>query len=912
LAQHTALDSILVMKLLFRLQVLPLSKQLTNISGNLWTRSIKGVRAERIEYLLLHEFHRLKYITPEKHAFSKKLAEDGKQATHKRGKASYSGGLVLEPKKGLYDSYILLLDFNSLYPSIIQEFNLCFTTVDWSKYMRNESDADKDKIGNTNKNSSKKKEEDEEQNVNENDLDVEEDEGNALDEMDTANENGNPTERLPPQPDSTLEEGILPRVIKTLVQRRRAVKGLLKDEKDPIKREQLDVKQLALKLTANSMYGCLGFSHSRFFARPIAAMVTAYGRDTLQRTVNTAQNVLQLDVIYGDTDSIMIHTNIASKDEEEDSLLPVLPNANEEGIDAASKQKILIERRAKYMQIEKEKLKKVRILGEKVKREVNKLYRTLELELDGIFKCMLLLKKKKYAALVVNEKKDGKVEYSKEMKGLDIVRRDWCVLSKEVGRYVLDQILSGENRDIVLANIFAYLEELSKKIRNSEISLDKFVITKGLNKRPNEYPDAKSQPHLQVALRMIDQGKPVNVGDHIPYIICQTNHSESNSQKNSKDKTSYAARAYHPNEVKKSQEEADKNRKSLQQEIPVLNIPTKIEMIGDDNDLNISNQNERDLQQKAQTKAEEKAEEELKVDIDWYMTQQILPPIARLCDPIEGANSAVLAERLGIDSKQFRNQVGMTVEEEDEWGFTPLCRMEDAERFQDCSRFKVTCLKCKTTTEFPGVYQKVAIDAGRTQVNSGLTCPTCSAKFWGSATEASCFARLSNLIILSVRKHVKQYYDGWLICDDSSCNRRTQQQSVLDARCTTTGCKGRMHPEYSEAALHAQIKYFSTLFDVKRAQDRWGKSKAEVMAMEISKAVDAEVKSNSSYLPPRMSITEEQVFDLLSEQLERTIESSAYNWIRPSLWTALFRRKGKNSGTKKIHHQNNRKQSISQ
>jgi DNA polymerase alpha subunit A len=64
---------------------------------------------------------------------------------------------------------------------------------------------------------------------------------------------------------------------------------------------QLNIRQMALKLTANSMYGCLGFSNSRFYAQPIAALVTAMGRDTLQRTVDLAQTTIGLEVIYGDT-----------------------------------------------------------------------------------------------------------------------------------------------------------------------------------------------------------------------------------------------------------------------------------------------------------------------------------------------------------------------------------------------------------------------------------------------------------------------------------------------------------------------------------------------------------------------------------------------------------------------------------
>jgi len=216
---------------------------------------------------------------------SLRSAQNENIATTKRGKPKYAGGLVLEPKKGLYDTFILLLDFNSLYPSIIQEFNLCHTTLpEWSMAAeamdREDEESGGGGVGGVSK----------------------------ADGDDAPAATSDPTKTppkadgrsgMPDLPDESVPEGVLPKVIKSIVGRRSLVKQMIKKEKNETLKAELDLKQKALKLTANSMYGCLGFAHSRFYAQPIAALITAMGRETLQRTVEIAETTVGLEVIYG-------------------------------------------------------------------------------------------------------------------------------------------------------------------------------------------------------------------------------------------------------------------------------------------------------------------------------------------------------------------------------------------------------------------------------------------------------------------------------------------------------------------------------------------------------------------------------------------------------------------------------------
>lgn len=75
------------------------------------------------------------------------------------------------------------------------------------------------------------------------------------------------------------------------------------------------------------------------------------------------------------------------------------------------------------------------------KKQVNDRYRLLEIDLDGVFQRLLLLQKKKYAAVKMEEEKKTSIE----VKGLDMKRREYCVLSKNVSQYVVVSSFRREN-----------------------------------------------------------------------------------------------------------------------------------------------------------------------------------------------------------------------------------------------------------------------------------------------------------------------------------------------------------------------------------------------------------------------------------------------------------------------------------
>jgi DNA polymerase delta subunit 1 len=171
----------------------------------------------------------------------------------------YQGAKVLPTKRGFYPQPIVTLDFASLYPSIMLTHNLCFSTNVSTREVQTDSEMQTD-IGTTFF--------------------------------------------------RTDIPGILPDILTHLLSKRKQTRSELKTEADPTKKIILHCRQLALKICANSVYGFSGAPRNKnYCSELIAATVTARGRQLLEMTqkkICDVQAHLQVQVVAGDTDSVML------------------------------------------------------------------------------------------------------------------------------------------------------------------------------------------------------------------------------------------------------------------------------------------------------------------------------------------------------------------------------------------------------------------------------------------------------------------------------------------------------------------------------------------------------------------------------------------------------------------------------
>lgn len=468
----------LSINLTLKLKLIELTEQLTKVSGCLWDTSLRNMKLNRNEMLLLHEFNALNYILPDYYPYSATKTQKEKIKTE-----TYQGGLVYQPQRGLYTNYVLMLDFNSLYPSIIREFKICFTTVKRQKvgidFYLNREDYDLEYI-----------------------------------DIDLLQKDHNPQKI----DDSVEGVSLLPKVVKKLIEDRKSVKRQMKNldrnDQDSAYRF-LDTKQQALKVISNSIYGCLGSPFSRFYSRSLAELVTYYGRSLLERSGKAIYG-LGCEIVYGDTDSIFIDTKTDN-----------FKNA---------------------MKMGKEAMKRI---------NRNSKSGILEIGIDGVYKRLLLNNKKRYSGLCITnaeellEANGEEVEpqYKMEVKGMDVIRREWCDLSKETGNSLLNLILSDE--DNFKDEIYKILERVSKQLSDEskvkEVPISKLTMHQKLNKSLHLYT-SDTIPFVNVARKLVEnQNLRENqlVGKVIPYLICK---GESSS-------TPVYNRAYHPDEYLSSQKE---------------------------------------------------------------------------------------------------------------------------------------------------------------------------------------------------------------------------------------------------------------------------------------------------------------------------------------------------------------------
>ncbi|MBS3055658.1 MAG: ribonuclease H-like domain-containing protein [Candidatus Aenigmarchaeota archaeon] len=329
---------------------------------------------------------------------------------------AYKGAIVIEPKKGIH-SDILVFDFRSLYPTIIVTHNIDPWTYNFKPCKK------KEQI---------------------------------------------------PQSDSYFcadSKGFIPKHLEEIIERRRQIKAMMNKEKKESGQHKLyENEQYALKILANATYGYLGYFGAKWYKREAGAAAASWGRHYIGLVVEEAKK-FGFEVIYGDTDSLMVSLGKTSTE-------------------------------------------KLENMGSKFEATINKkLPGIIELEFRAVYEGGIFVArqkgevgaKKRYALL---DHKGGL-----EIRGFETVRRDWCQLSKDIQREVLTVVL--KEKDPVKA--VTLVRETIKKVKEGKVPLDQLIILEQITRPISQYE--QMGPHVRAAMKSIERGRPVGEGNLIAFII---------------------------------------------------------------------------------------------------------------------------------------------------------------------------------------------------------------------------------------------------------------------------------------------------------------------------------------------------------------------------------------------------------
>jgi DNA polymerase elongation subunit (family B) len=253
-------------------------------------------------------------------------------------------------------------------------------------------------------------------------------------------------------------DGIIREMVDELLTEREEKKEL-RDRNDPDSEayERYDRQQGAVKVIMNSLYGVFGWDRFRLYDRAMSSGVTATNRDVIRYTQESV-NDLGYQVVYGDTDSVMIEVGDDSSKEEVIDLSFELEERINDSYDKFAREVLNAEEHR--FQIEFEKL-----------------YRRF----------FQAGKKKRYAGHIVW--KEGKDVDDIDITGFEYKRSDIAPITKEVQRQVIEMIVTGEDLD----DVKEYVSGVIKEFEAGDVNLDQIGIPGGIGKRLGSYETDTAQ-----------------------------------------------------------------------------------------------------------------------------------------------------------------------------------------------------------------------------------------------------------------------------------------------------------------------------------------------------------------------------------------------------------------------------------